>query len=218
MIRVYFADITPLAEPWRFAAVLKRLSTERRRKAEACKTEQARLLSAGAGYLLSYALSLLGIDEATMEYSYNQYGKPSFNRRKSLDFSLSHSGSMAICSLSDCGPVGCDIESPGRRSLPAARRFFHPNEYEHIICSADPGREFLRIWTLKESYIKALGTGLATRLSSFEIVPASPPCLRGDDRYHFAEFLLDNGCFAAVCGTEKALLDPVFVDLGSLKK
>ncbi len=216
MIRVYLADITPLYEPARFAALLERLSPERRRKAEACRTEQASLLSAGAGYLLSQALSHLEIDEASAEYSYNQFGKPRIEGHQHLAFSLSHSGKMAMCALSDSGPVGCDIESPGRHNLTAAQRFFHPNEYHHIINSADPRREFLRMWTLKESYIKALGTGLATRLFSFEIVPQNPPYLKGDDKYHFAEFELPCGCYAAVCGTEKTICDPMYVDLNSL--
>lgn len=218
MIWVYLADVTPLINPACFAGVLKRLSPERRIRALSCKTGQGRLLSAGAGYLLSCALSRLGVDEASARYDYNQFGKPRIIGHENLDFSLSHSGGMAMCALSDLGPVGCDIESPGRHNISVARRFFHPDEYHHIINSADPGREFIRIWTLKESYIKALGTGLGTRLSSFEIVPASPPYLRGNDRFYFTEFEPEGGCFAAVCGTGEICRGPVFVDFNGTKK
>ncbi|NLW73671.1 MAG: 4'-phosphopantetheinyl transferase superfamily protein [Clostridiales bacterium] len=217
MTCVCFADVTPLEIPGYYATVIERLSPERRRKAEACRTKQGRLLSAGAGYLLSYALSLLGVNEACAAYSYNQYGKPRITGQEHLDFSLAHSGKMAMCALSDSGQVGCDIEAPGRHNPSAAKRFFHPNEYHKIINSDDPGRDFIRLWTLKESYLKALGTGLATPLSSFEIVPGNPPYLCGNDEYHFAEFHLENGYHAAVCSLEKAACEPIFVDFSTLQ-
>ncbi|MGI6168077.1 MAG: 4'-phosphopantetheinyl transferase family protein [Eubacteriales bacterium] len=217
MTCVYFADVTPLEKPEYYATVIGRLSPERRKKAETCGTKQNRLLSAGAGYLLSYALSLLGVNEASAEYSYNQFGKPRIDGHGHLDFSLSHSGKMVMCALSDSGPVGCDIEAPGRHNLAAAKRLFHQNEYHKIINSAIPEHEFIRLWTLKECYIKALGTGLATPLSSFEIVPDNPPYLRGDEEYHFAEFRLENGYHAAVCSIEKTACEPVFVDFSALK-
>jgi 4'-phosphopantetheinyl transferase len=50
-----------------------------------------------------------------------------------------------------------------------ARRFFAPAEAAAVV-AAPPEKQtelFFRFWTLKEAYIKALGTGMYTPLASF---------------------------------------------------
>jgi 4'-phosphopantetheinyl transferase len=50
--------------------------------------------------------------------------------------------------------------------LALARRFYHPAETAYIAGLADDQQRqaFFRLWTLKEAFFKALGTGLATGL------------------------------------------------------
>ena len=80
--------------------------------------------------------------------------------------------------------LGVDVERSGRRTDPElARRFFSRPEYEFLTAHADPEvrRElFLRIWTLKESFIKAIGTGLQTPLADFAFadIRSSSPRIR----------------------------------------
>ena len=50
---------------------------------------------------------------------------------------------------------------------------FDYNEYEHLKNSGNLDIDFFKIWTMKESYIKMLGTGLYTSLSSFDIFKPS---------------------------------------------
>ena len=50
-----------------------------------------------------------------------------------------------------------------------AKRFFSENEYKYILESESQGNAFYEIWTKKEAYVKFLGTGLSTPLSSFDV-------------------------------------------------
>ena len=59
-----------------------------------------------------------------------------------------------------------DVETDRRIDLNIARHFFLPEEYEALRALSLNGTEewhqaFLRYWTLKESCLKCLGTGLS---------------------------------------------------------
>ena len=67
--------------------------------------------------------------------------------------------------------VGVDVEHEGRivAALDLARRFFTPREAAEL-SSLPPEQQrtaFLRLWTLKEAFLKALGVGLAKSLDGF---------------------------------------------------
>ena len=95
-------------------------------------------------------------------------GKPLFAGLERRWFSLSHSGGIALCALSDA-PVGVDVElvRPRRANLPAYA--LSPAEQAGFDGSWE---EFYRLWTLKESWCK-LGD---TPLYPPRAVPTPPPC------------------------------------------
>ena len=68
------------------------------------------------------------------------------------------------------------------RWLDLAERFFAPHEAAALrrVDASDRPARFLEYWTLKESYIKARGLGLAIPLASFsfDLPPAAPDDIR----------------------------------------
>ena len=91
---------------------------------------------------------------------------------KDLSFNLSHTRGLACCVIGRYPELGVDAECPRRlRDIDAiARRFFSPGEYRDLSALADPARRyrhFLRLWCLKEAYVKAQGVGLALGLEGF---------------------------------------------------
>ncbi len=147
------------------------------------RQSEDKLLALGATLLLGGLLEKHGLNEAEMVYASSEHGKPYF-KNSSLKFSLSHSGKYCAAALSG-KEVGIDIQQIKDINLKIGERFFTKEEYGRIK-SAD---DFFRIWTLKESFVKATGKGLSTPLSSFCVKnPESKPFVDYDGKkYRFTE-------------------------------
>ena len=83
-------------------------------------------------------------------------------------FSFSHSGDIVL-TVASLFPIGCDVELIKETKLEVAERFFLPSEVQNIKSSSHPDMVFLSYWTIKESYLKLIGKGLLSPLSSIEV-------------------------------------------------
>lgn len=94
-----------------------------------------------------------------------------------LHFSVSHSSENTVIALSDHSPVGIDIEL--RRdidNLPALfEQICSAQEYEQVSsCPAlQNSQHFLRLWTLKEAYLKGLAVGLMRDPRTFSVLDST---------------------------------------------
>ena len=112
------------------------------------------------------------VDPREWRFHTNQYGRPEVAMpRCGVRFNLSHTAGLVVCLVSRGREVGVDAErlSRGGRWLELAERFFAPTEAAAVrkIDESRRRRRFLEYWTLKESYIKARGMGLAIPLDGF---------------------------------------------------
>ncbi len=98
------------------------------------------------------------------EWILNAWGKPFMKGQRDVYFSISHCTGGVSVSVSSCR-TGIDMERIRPFSLHAARRLFSKEELREILDSDSPEKNFFRLWTLKESYAKAIGTGLSYPLS-----------------------------------------------------
>ena len=133
------------------------------------------------GHLVGEAPDRLRLDETA--------GKPRLADHN-LHFNVSHSEHDAVLAVCVDHPVGVDIERlrtvSDARAI--ARSFFSPAEC-HVLDwqpDADVDHCFLRAWTRKEAWLKALGIGLIGRTDDFSVTlaPNDPPRLteiRGDE-------------------------------------
>ena len=171
---VYCADIAPLLEESFFAEAYRSVPSSRQQKVDRYRFPKDKFLSLGAGLLLQYAWRKHASSESPMpEICLGPFGKP-FWVSSSLFFSLSHSGEKVVCAISGT-EIGCDIEKAGTSpSLSVARRFFSEPEQLWLSSHPDPVN-FTRIWTLKESFIKAVGKGLSLSLNSFSVCMEDSP-------------------------------------------
>lgn len=169
-------NVDPLADEARFALWMDRMPETRREKVGAFRFPEGRRLSLGAGILLYRALERRGIDGTGVRIGTEEYGRPVLTDYPEIHFSLSHSGRWAVCAVA-ADPVGCDVEEGGRGRAGIPERFFHPEEREMLAVIRDPvewNRAFTRVWTRKESYLKATGKGLTEPMSGFSTLGEVP--------------------------------------------
>jgi 4'-phosphopantetheinyl transferase len=93
-----------------------------------------------------------------------------------IRFNTSHSHEKALVACSRGREVGIDIEWI-RQDLQVddlANRFFSAGENETLRAIPADRRHlaFLRCWTCKEAYVKAVGRGLSLDLKSFDVSAA----------------------------------------------
>ncbi|PKG84306.1 4'-phosphopantetheinyl transferase [Colwellia sp. 75C3] len=88
-----------------------------------------------------------------------------------IRFNISHTKNLIICAVTLEDDIGCDVENTGRSNdvLAIAERYFSPKESTELFAlpEAEQRHRFFDYWTLKESYIKAWGLGLAIPLTDF---------------------------------------------------
>ncbi|KSU88604.1 4'-phosphopantetheinyl transferase superfamily protein [Priestia flexa] len=99
----------------------------------------------------------------------NKYGKPFVPEYPDFQYNISHSGEFVVCAVHDKS-VGVDIEKVQSIDMNIAKGFFTEEEYKEVIKESENKiTAFYRVWTLKESYIKATGEGMSRPLTSFQI-------------------------------------------------
>lgn len=196
MTEIYIVDTSFLCDAEVFRARYSSASDARRAKIDALRSEQEKRLSLGVWLLLEYALRNRGI--ASPRLAYGEAGKPYLAEHPDVFMSLSHSGDRVMCALSS-GEVGCDVQEIGSMDPAMAKRYFHPKEIELLRAATDAERQalFYRIWTAKESYVKALGSGISRGMRDFYVdFGGGMPCVRGEKMYYIKEVKL---CGYAAC-------------------
>ena len=200
--KITYMDVSPLADPALFADAMSRVPESRKQKIASFRHAESQRLSLGVGLLLVLALEEEGIDGRQARIAEGQWGKPFLPDHPNLHFSLSHSGKWAMCALGN-RPLGCDVEATGRGNEKLTKRFFHPEEQQALALLAPDTRpewqrEFARIWTRKESWLKADGRGLSLGMESFSVLADQPgihyPEMSGTDGYAFACCILSEAC------------------------
>ena len=107
----------------------------------------------------------LGLPPLAIGLEEGHHGKPRLAASlPRLEFNVSHSGQLALIALGRT-PLGIDLEHLDRpldwRELAPA--CCHPDELPALRRMPDPDghRQFLRLWTLREAYVKGTGEGLS---------------------------------------------------------
>ena len=117
----------------------------------------------------------LGGDWRDIRYDTVANGKPCLagSAAGRLEFNMSHSGDLMVVALSDDRPVGIDVEAwrPIDRVRGLAETILAARELAVFdgLSPADASRSLLRLWTVKEAVVKALGLGLSVEPRSIEL-------------------------------------------------
>jgi 4'-phosphopantetheinyl transferase len=188
--------------------------------------------------LLRTALArLCGPPPAAWRFVADAHGKPSAwlaDTPARVSFSLSHTeGMVGLAACLGAGwAIGFDLEPVASAvDFAVADRFFSAQEVAWLgaLGELERAEAFLRLWTLKEAFIKATGKGLTQDLAAFSVTPC-PPRIRfasslpeREADWWLEQQFLDGGFIAALglrrpatvsVETEWTMIDPA--DLGTM--
>ena len=208
MIKLYYGDISHLVPPWESYLVGK----ERLERTMGYKRQEDQARSIGAELILNKALArLFPAFRPPAQFQKEEHGKLflaegnedlRLEDGRMAEFNLSHSGNFVACAVAD-RPVGVDIEEPKDSIRPGILRFLAEEEKKDVLEAASESRRFFEYWVLKESYMKAVGTGFTKAPSSFRVMEKDGryQVIENGERmpYGFRLYRLPSGFFMAVC-------------------
>jgi len=159
-----------------------------------------------------------------MVFTAGEKGKPEPAGFRGIHFNISHSGDWVVAALSSSA-VGVDVERMRKVPEGVANRFFSEKE-KAWLASANDGKEkaeiFFTLWTLKESFLKAIGTGLTRSLSTFTIVNDARGLFSleddlGSGRYYLKNWPFREGYKLSACsGIPDFADEPVILSINDL--
>lgn len=95
-------------------------------------------------------------------------GKPFLKDFKNVRFNISHSKNLVILGVCE-EEIGVDCETVRVGKETVAERIFTKIQKEIYAKTEDKNLYFTRIWTLKESFVKCIGTGIGYPLNEIEV-------------------------------------------------
>ena len=156
--------------PERIAALLALLSPDEHTRTSTLRDDRRREHFVVGRALCRHVLSLYApVPPAEWRFALGSRGKPFVSDPAlptPLWFNLSHAEGVSVCAVTGAGPeIGIDIEriSQPRDALEIAEQFFPETELNALrfLPLRQRRATFVRIWALKESFVKARETSLA---------------------------------------------------------
>lgn len=207
MIEIYALKIPEIIEDDLVFQLSQMISTEKRKKVfQFMKREDTYRALLADILVRAVIFSNLGLRNEEIEFSYNSFGKPFLKNCSNFHFNASHSGKWVVC-ITHNSTVGIDIEEIRPTELDIARHYFSAREYQDLLehHPDDQLHYFYDLWTLKESYLKAIGKGLSIPLNSFTVRKTSNGNIElfqeeGQSEYFLKQYLIDTQYKLSVCG------------------
>jgi 4'-phosphopantetheinyl transferase len=144
----------------------------------------------GRAFLRMLLGNILNLTHSKIKIEPDKYGKLLLTNQehKHLHFNISHSDDYVIYAFCITDEVGIDIERIDYtiNHLEIAENYFAKNEIiflKNFTRSNLTAENFYRLWTRKESLLKAIGTGLLLDLKQIDIL---------DDQFYFNKYVSAN--------------------------
>jgi 4'-phosphopantetheinyl transferase len=174
-VHVWFCKPEGIRDVSRISAYKSVLSVQETERYERFHYDKDRHNYLVSHALLRHALSKYAdVSASQWQFTCNAHGKPELSqyatppdatlvKSDKLRFNLTHTEGLCACVMAIGGACGIDAENVRRKnSLKAvAQRMFAEEEMAVLDESSDDCHRFYDFWTLREAYVKALGTGLA---------------------------------------------------------
>ena len=219
MVEIYGTIVDSRLDEEYFQQLLSRIDIEKQKRIKRFRKWEDGHRTLMADLLVRYlVMEKLDIPNHDIHFSTNSFNKPLLKSIDHFHFNCAHSGRWVVCAI-DNAPVGIDVEKKKAVDLDIAKRFFSTEEYDTLMNQdeSERGNHFFLLWTLKESYLKAIGKGLHQSLSSFTIRFYEKDKMKlyaGDETVadvYFKTYSIDPEYCLSVCGSSNAFTDAIVI-------
>ena len=167
---IYFMPISDKEQlESQYQAWMPHLPLSRQAKLLRYRFAKDRWLCAAAYMLLLYALkNEYNLTGEQIDMQIAESGKPFLSSHPHIHFNLSHCDAGVACGISDT-PIGIDVEMVKQINDNVVKRVCSASDRLILKYAVNPERAFAALWTLKESWVKATGCGLAFPLDEVNV-------------------------------------------------
>lgn len=181
-----------------FCFFFERMPKERQKKAMRYVKKEDRQLCVASFALLDYALSLTGYNIGEYELVEGEKGKP-YLKNLPLEFNISHTSNAVACGVSQA-QIGIDVQKKVSKYKNVMSRVCCENEINLVLNSQNAIDDFTRLWALKESFVKCIGTGISDNIAKYDF---SSVVTSGGELYDHNFRVLDCGDYVlAICSSK----------------
>lgn len=158
-----------------------------------------------------------GLEADCLQLVADPFGKPALADTP-VHFNMTHTAGWALIAVAPI-PLGIDLELARRPDIAVGEIVplaCHPDEAAILLSLPEPAANaaLMRLWTQKEAYVKALGTGLQHDLTAVRIAAdgrpersvASDAHAGAARRYFIHEVDAPPGCVASLCADSRKLI------------
>ncbi|MFB5673916.1 4'-phosphopantetheinyl transferase family protein [Paenibacillus terreus] len=199
-----------------FQQAYARANLSRQRKIDAYLHQEDKERSLVGDMLIRLMLFRhFGYVSLKVPFTADRFGKPYVEGQSGMHFNISHAGDWIVCAV-DSSPIGIDVELIRAIDMAIAHHYFSDVEQESLKAVPPENRlsYFFDLWTLKESYIKAIGKGLNEPLRLFtmdlsvnEIKLISTK--KKDAAWNFRQYEIDPAYKLSICATNDSFPNKV---------
>ncbi|MCR9016010.1 4'-phosphopantetheinyl transferase family protein [Aquiflexum gelatinilyticum] len=142
----------------------------------------------------------IGCEPQSVEFEVNEFNKPKIKIQKDIHYNTSHSGDWLLFIFSN-NPCGIDVEriNPEFDYISILEMSFHHDEIDFIQKSKEPINQFFKIWTIKESILKAEGTGLMDNLNELNTLQDFAKLPENTDPWNTKSLLIEEDYWCSLC-------------------
>lgn len=158
-------------------ALARTLGSDEQERIARLRSQPDRLRATASRGLLRHILAgYVGTPPAELSFTYGPAGKPELLGAADnlpLYFNTAHSGDLLLVAVGRARSLGIDVERvrPVPRLERVARRAFSETEMQRIEALPGESRDqaFITCWSRKEACVKAIGEGVWSAFSRFEV-------------------------------------------------
>lgn len=146
------------------------------------------------------------------EYSIGRtsHGKPFLQSHPHIRINLSHCKGMAVCAAGDAA-LGVDCEGVRGLREGVVRRVCTSAEADMLRCSLSPDLDFTRLWTLKESFVKAVGRGVSYPMRNAEFLMDGSDIRTNITGASFCQYVFADRYVLSLCSAEPECRPAVYI-------